>query len=122
MGHWNPLFFRFATSYVSSLRLIKLFAPALPNQSKLLLVPTCPAIESPTIVLRLWPLLMADDGQDTGDYGKRVPVEPQRAQGLGAPLSPLHLLLQPPYNVVFFNLTHWLFSHFGNLTSVYRTG
>ena len=108
---------------------------------------------------------MADDGQDTGDYGKHVPVEPHRAHSvcsvtraalftpslyaeqsgafliariegpqlhwwglsehkeyLAASLSPLHLLLQPPYNAVFFNLTHWLSSHLGNLTSAYRTG
>jgi hypothetical protein len=31
---------------------------------------------------------MADDGQDTGDYGKRVPVEPQRAQGLSGRPAP----------------------------------
>ncbi|NGZ61151.1 MAG: hypothetical protein CV081_11715, partial [Nitrospira sp. LK265] len=55
-------------------------------------------IESPTIVLRLWPLLMADDGQGIGDRGNALP--------------PLHIFLQPPYNT-FFDCNSLAFQSFG---------
>jgi hypothetical protein len=103
MGHWNPLFFRFATSYVSSLGLIKL-SPALPNQSKPLArsasrgkylvapyVPTQLAIHSQfdsdlllLVSFKEWsdgPLLRA-----LRDHS--FTVGPQRAQGLSGRSAP----------------------------------
>jgi hypothetical protein len=159
MGHWNPLFFRFATSYVSSLRLIKLLAPALPNQSKRLWciaylsgyrvandrIEVVAVAHGPTtarilaITLNVFPWSRSEHTQSLGD--KSCFLHPSlyagqsgasliaRIEGpqlhwwglsehkeyLAASLSPLHLLLQPPYNVVFLNLTHWLSSRLGSL-------